>query len=81
MFSSLSTHCLWVCSCCVRHGTVVTVHAHVLHGARVIVGSGRLLYAHHGRLLGQNGSALSGRVGRWIVTAPVKQCAWSGAYV
>ena len=52
---------------------MVPVHAHVLHGSRVIVGSGRLLYTHHGRLLRQNGSTLSSRVGGWIVTAPVKQ--------
>ena len=67
------THRLRVCSCSVRHGTVVPVHAHVLHGTRVIVGSGRLLYTHHGRLLRQNGSALSSRVGGRIVTAPVRQ--------
>ena len=51
------------------------MNAHVLHGAWVIVGGGRLLDAHHGRLLGEDSSGLSGRVGRWIVTAPVR-CMW-----
>ena len=56
-------------SCGVRHSPVVTMHAHVLHGTGVIEGCRWLLYAHHGRLLGQYGRTLPGGVVGMVVTA------------
>ena len=61
-------------SCGVRHGPVVTMHAHVLHGTGVIKGRCWLLYAHHGRLLGQYGRTLTSGVGGMVVSASKCVC-------
>ena len=48
---------------------MITMHAHVLHGTGVVEGRRWLLYAHHGRLLGQYGRTLTGGVVGVVVTA------------
>ena len=50
---------------------MVTVHTHVLHGAWVIVSGGRLLYTHHGWLLGEDGRGLTSGIGGMVVAAPM----------